>query len=54
MFEKDSKGNITGDYISEINTGLYNEKYRDLIAELEQKYGKNPVGVDAQKYKLER
>lgn len=54
MFERDSKGNLSGNYISEINQALFREKYREMIKSLEEKYGKNPIGEDATKYKRER
>jgi len=54
MFEKNSKGELTGDYISDINYGHYAEKYKEFLDGLQQRYGKNPVGVEANKYRLER
>lgn len=54
MFEKDSKGNLTGNYISEINYGLFKEKVREMFDSLNEKYGKNPIGEDAEKYRKER
>lgn len=54
MFERDSEGNLSGDYISEINHALFRERMREMFKELNDKYGKNPVGEDAQKYKKER
>ena len=54
MFERDSKGNLTGNYISEINLGLFKEKRREMFKSLNEKYGKNPVGDNAEKYKRER
>lgn len=54
MFERDSKGNLTGNYISEINQGLFKEKIREMFKALNEKYGKNPVGDDAEKYRKER
>lgn len=53
MFERDDEGNLTGNYISEINTGLYKKRQREMYASLEKKYGKNPVGDDAKKFKTE-
>lgn len=50
MFERDSKGNLTGNYISEINLGLFKEKCREMFKSLNEKYGKNPVGDNAEKY----
>jgi hypothetical protein len=54
MFERDSKGNLTGNYISEINQGLFKEKVREMFKSLNEKYGNNPVGDDAEKYRKER
>lgn len=54
MFERDSKGNFTGNYISEINQGLFKEKVREMFKSLNEKYGKNPVGDNAENYKRER
>ena len=54
MFERDSKGNLTGNYISEINLGLFKEKVREMYKSLSEKYGKNPVGDAAENYKKER
>lgn len=54
MFERDSNGNLTGSYISEINHALFREKMREMYKELERKYGKNPVGQAAQDYNNER
>lgn len=54
MFERDSKGNLTGNYISEINQGLFKEKCREMFKSLNEKYGKNPIGDNAEKYKKER
>lgn len=54
MFERDSKGNLTGNYISEINQGLFKKKVREMFKALNEKYGKNPVGDDAEKYRKER
>lgn len=54
MFERDSKGNLTGNYISEINQGLFKEKVKEMFKSLNEKYGHNPVGVMAEKYRKER
>ena len=54
MFERDSNGNLSGNYISEINQALFKEKVREMFKSLNEKYGKNPVGEDAEKYKKER
>lgn len=54
MFERDSKGNLTGNYISDINWALYKEKVAEMFKTLNQKYGRNPLGQDAENYKKER
>ena len=54
MFERDSKGNLSGNYISEINHALFRERMRTMFKSLNDKYGKNPVGEDAEKYNKER
>lgn len=54
MFERDSKGNLSGNYISEINSALFKEKVREMFKSLNEKYGKNPIGENAEKYKKER
>lgn len=54
MFERDGKGNLSGNYISEINQALFKEKVREMFKSLNEKYGKNPVGENAEKYKKER
>lgn len=54
MFERDSKGNLTGRYISDINFGLYKEAKAKMEEQLKEKYGENPVGEDAKKYKAEK
>lgn len=54
MFERDSKGNLSGNYISEVDQTLFKEKVREMFKSLNEKYGKNPIGEDAEKYKKER
>ena len=54
MFERDSKGNLSGNYISEINQALFKEKVGEMFKTLNEKYGKNPIGENAEKYKRER
>lgn len=54
MFERDRNGNLTGNYISEINQSLFKEKVRELFKSLNEKYGKNPIGDNAEKYRKER
>lgn len=54
MFEKDDKGNLTGDYISEINTNQYNKDYNSFIKYLNDKYGERATGDDLNKKFAER
>lgn len=54
MFERGSDGKLTGRYISEINQGLFKERYNEMIQSLKERYGDNPVGDDAQAYIRER
>lgn len=54
MFERDSKGNLSGNYISEINHALFKERMRIMFKSLNDKYGRNPVGQDADNYNKER
>ena len=53
MFERDSNGNLTGNYISEINFGEYIKRKKEMKAMLRSKYGTNPIGEDAENYKKE-
>lgn len=53
MFERDSKGNLTGSYIQEINYGLYKEKKREFFESMKAKYGKNPTGTVLQQRQQE-
>lgn len=47
MFEKDSNGHKTGNYISEINEGQFDVDRKQLEKDLDEKYGTNPTGADA-------
>ena len=47
MFERDSKGNKSGNYISKINQALFNEEKAAFLAQLDEKYGKNPNGQNS-------
>jgi hypothetical protein len=53
MFEKDSKGNLSGRYITEINKALFEEERRKEQERLKNKYGENPTGNDEEAYKKE-
>lgn len=54
MFERDKDSKLTGRYISEINQVLFKKKAREMYKSLNEKYGKNPVGDDAEAYRRER
>lgn len=54
MFEKDDEGNKTGNYISEINQGLYKKRRDAKMKELDEKYGDNPMGEQAKAYIKEK
>lgn len=47
MFEKDSDGNLSGNYISKINQAQFEKDYNDFLEYLDNKYGKNAKGEDA-------
>lgn len=47
MFEKDSDGNFSGDYISKVNQAQFEKDYSDFLDYLDRKYGKNAKGEDA-------
>lgn len=47
MFEKDSKGNKSGNYVSAINQAKFNEEKEALLKRLDKKYGENPKGKSA-------
>lgn len=49
MYEKDSEGNLTGNYISEYNIGQYLKEEKEMRASLNDKYGVNPSGEDMKK-----
>ena len=46
MFEHDSEGNKTGNYICPVNYGQFNKDMKEFFASLDEKYGKNPTGDD--------
>lgn len=54
MFEKDSRGNKSGNYISEINYAKYRENMKNMFKDLRKKYGAQPVGEQAAEYNRER
>lgn len=54
MFEKDSNGHKSGNYISEVNEGQFETDRKELEKELDEKYGVNPTGEDAKAKIAER
>ena len=54
MFEKDSEGNMSGDYIRKVNYAEFNRQYREMCKALDKKYGKVARGEDAAKKIAER
>ena len=47
MFEKDSNGDKSGNYISPVNYGQFNTDREEFENYLTEKYGKNPTGEEA-------
>lgn len=47
MFERFRDGTKTGNYISEVNEEQFWRDYREMLAELDEKYGKNTSGAIA-------
>lgn len=54
MFERDSEGNMTDSYISEINYGEFKLAKSKIDEELIDKYGENPSGENLRLYIAER
>ena len=54
IFERDSSGQKTGNYISDINEGQFQKDLKDFEEYIENKYGKNPLGEEAANKILER
>jgi hypothetical protein len=48
MFETDDEGNKSGNYISAINYAQFQKELKEMLDNLDNKYGKNPSGVQAQ------
>lgn len=53
MFEKDSKGEYTHNYVSEIQWSKFKEAQRDMYKRVELKYGKEPLGDNLNKRNME-
>lgn len=54
MFEVDENGNLTGDYIQEIDINKFKRERDKLMKNLSSKYGPNPTGQKAIDYNRER
>ena len=54
MFEKDSEGHKTGNYISPYNEGKFKKDEKKMKEDIIKKYGKYPVGNDFIKAEAER
>ena len=54
MFEKDSKGKKSGDYIRAVDFAKFYESFHNMEDELNKKYGKNPSGINATRKIAER
>ena len=54
MYEKDSEGHKTGNYISPYNHGQFEKDEEEMKKKLVDKYGRHPVGEDFKKAFAER
>lgn len=54
MFERDAYGKLTGKYIRKYDYIKYYAAMNTMLEELKKKYGENPVGRDAENFKIER
>lgn len=54
MFEKDDEGHKTGNYISKYNHGQFKKDEKKMLEDLEEKYGKHPIGDDFRKAYAEK
>lgn len=54
MYEKDSEGHKTGNYISAVNVGQYEKDRAEFIEKLNVEYGLNPTGVKAKEKRKKR
>ena len=54
VFEKDSDGHKSGNYISEINHAEFAKDLKNLYKRLDEKYGKHPKGKDLKQKILEK
>lgn len=54
MFERNSEGRKTGNYISKYNEGQFYEDEQKMLKRLQDKYGKHPIGIEARNMKREK
>lgn len=54
MFERDNDGNLSGNYISKVNQAQFEKEYKNFLEYLDDKYGKNAKGEDAENKIRER
>ena len=54
MFERDTEGNLTGNYIGEINTALYEKAKKEMLKSLKAKYKDNLTKENLKEYRKER
>lgn len=54
MFEKDSEGHKTGNYISPYNHGQFKKDEEEMLRGIKEKYGEHPIGENFKKAFLER
>jgi hypothetical protein len=54
MFEKDEEGNLTGEYISQIDNAAFKKAMGEMFTKLREKYGIHPMGQDALNFARER
>lgn len=54
MYERDSEGHKTGNYISPYNHGQFEKDKRDFERQLKEKYGNHPIGDDFKQAFAER
>ena len=54
MFERDAEGNLTGNYIGEINTALYEKAKKEMLKSLKAKYKDNLTKENLKEYRKER
>lgn len=48
-FEEDDEGNKSGNYISEVNHAQFQKELKEMLEDLDNRYGVNPTGEDARR-----